>query len=150
MKKLLFFIISSMILFNGCALKQAFKKDPLYEKTLKYTRRGQIVNSLETKALIDVVELNSLYHKKFQKPTFLIGIYNGQHNALENKGFSIFLNGNKPLKISKTIPGFIPYKNYPFYNNWMTYYLVTFPKTSKPYYIVYKNIYWGKAEFNFQ
>jgi len=150
MKKMLFLIISAMILFNGCALKTALKKDPLYEKTLKYTRRGQIVNSLETKALIDAINLNGLYPKKFQNPTFLIGIYNNQSNALQNHEFSIYLNNKKPTKVSTKIPNFIPYKNYPFYNTWMTYYLVTFPTTSKPYHIIYKNIYWGKVKFTFQ
>ncbi len=150
MKKLLFLIISAMILFNGCALKTALKKDPLYEKTLKYTRRGQIVNSLETKALIDAINLNDLYPKKFQNPTFLIGIYNNQNNALENKEFSILLDSKKPLKTTTIIPGFIPYKNFPFYNTWMTYYIVTFPQTDKPYKLTYKSVHWGEVNFTFR
>ena len=150
MKKMLFLIISAMILFNGCALKKALNKDPLYEKTLKQTRRGQIVNSLETKALIDAINLNALYPKKFQNPTFLIGIYNNQSNALQNQEFSIYLNNKKPMKISTKISNLIPYKNYPFYNTWMTYYLVTFPTTSKPYTLEYKSVHWGEAKFTFQ
>ena len=138
------------MIFNGCALKTALKKDPLYEKTLKYTRRGQIVNSLETKALIDAINLNDLYPKKFKNPTFLIGIYNNQNNVLDNKEFSIFLNGKKPIKEFKKIPEFIPYKNYPFYNAWMTYYIVIFPKTNKPYRLIYKSIHWGEAKFIFR
>ena len=150
MKRLLFLIISATILFNGCAIKTALKKDPLYEKTLKYTRRGQIVNSLETKALIDAINLNDLYPGKFQKPTFLIGIYNNDKNALQNKEFSIFLNNKKPLKISNKIPNFIPYENYPFYNAWMSYYLVTFPNTQKPYTLTYKSTHWGETKFTFR
>ena len=150
MKRLLFLIITASILFNGCALKQAIKKDPVYEKTLKQTRRGQIVNSLETKALIDAVNLNDLYPKKFQNPTFLIGIYNDENNSLQNKEFSIYLNSKKPIKVSKNIPNFIPYKNYPFYNSWMSYYLVTFPKTDKPYTLEYKSVHWGEAKFTFR
>lgn len=149
MKKLLFLIISAMILFNGCALKQAIKQDPIYEKTLKQTRRAQIVNSLETKALIDAVNLNDLYPKKFQKPTFLIGIYNNQSNAIQNMEFSIFLNSKKPVRVSKIIPTFIPYKNYPFYNSWMTYYIVTFNNTQKPYLLEYKSAHWGETKITF-
>jgi len=150
MKRLLFLTVITSILFNGCAIKTALQTDPIYEKTLKYTRRGQIVNSLETKALIDAIDLNDLYPKKFQNPTFLVGIYNNQNNALENKEFSIFLNGQKPLNISTKIPNFIPYKNYPFYNGWMTYYIVTFPATSKPYTLTYKSIHWGETKFIFR
>ena len=150
MKRLLFLIITATIFFNGCTYKQVLKKDPIYEKALKYTRRGQIVNSLETKALIDAVNLNELYPKKFQNPTFLIGIYNDEKNALQNKEFSIFLNNQKPIKVSKKIPDFIPYKNFPFYNSWMTYYLVKFPKTNKPYTLIYKSVHWGEAKFTFR
>ena len=150
MKRVLFLIITAAILFNGCSIKPVLKKDPIYEKTLKYTRRGQIVNSLETKALIDAVNLNDLYPEKFQNPTFLIGIYNNQNNALQNKEFSISLNSQNPLKTTTEIPGFIPYKNFPFYNNWMTYYIVTFPQTNKPYKLTYKSVHWGKVRFTFR
>ncbi|WP_156922596.1 hypothetical protein [Lebetimonas sp. JH292] len=58
MKKLLFILL--LIFFSGCSIKQALKHDPFYEKTLKYTQRAQILNSLETKSLIDAVYLNNL------------------------------------------------------------------------------------------
>jgi hypothetical protein len=147
MKKILFVLM--IILFSGCTIKSAFKHDPFYEKTLKYTQRAQILNSLETKALIDAVYLNDLYKNKFQNPTFLIGIYNDFDNQLINNEFSITLNEQKPIKISKKIPDFILYKNFPFYNSWMTYYLVQFPKTNKPYILEYKSIHWGEAKLIF-
>jgi len=147
MKKILMLI--AVLLFTGCSIKSALKTDPLYEKTLTQTQRGQIINSLETKALIDVVYLNPLYKDKFKKPTFLIGVYNGFDNQLTNAEFSITLNGKKPLKISKEIPSYILYKNYPFYNEWMTYYIVTFDNTDKPYKLVYKSKHWGSETFTF-
>lgn len=149
MKKIFFFLITLSIIFNGCAIKEALHKDTLYEKTLKYTQRGQIVNSLETKALIDAVYLNPLYPKKFKNPTFLIGIYNGFDNSIQNEEFSLTLNGNKPIKISSQIPNFIPYKFYPFYNSWMNYYLVEFNKTNKPLKLIYKSKHWGEAKLTF-
>jgi len=149
MKKIFFFLSILMIFFNGCAMKNIFKKDSLYEKTLKYTQRAQIVNSLETKALIDVVYLNPLYKNKFKNPTFLIGIYNEFNNQLINNEFNLTLNNQPPIKISKNIPSFIPYKLYPFYNSWMTYYLVTFPKTNTPYIITYTSKHWGKVSLTF-
>ena len=147
MKKFLFIVL--LILFSGCSIKTALKHDPFYEKTLKYTQRAQIINSLETKSLIDAVYLNDLYQNKFQNPTFLVGIYNDYENNLTNKEFSIYLNNQKPLKVSTKIPDFIMYKSFPFYNSWMTYYLVTFPKTNKPYKLEYKSKHWGEVNLTF-
>jgi len=147
MKKFLFIVL--LILFSGCSIKTALKHDPFYEKTLKYTQRAQIINSLETKSLIDAVYLNDLYQNKFQNPTFLVGIYNDFENNLTNKEFSIYLNNQKPIKISTKIPDFIMYKSFPFYNSWMKYYLVTFPKTNKPYKLEYKSKHWGEVNLTF-
>jgi len=149
MKKIFFILSIIMIFFSGCAIKQALNQDPLYEKTLKYTKRGQIVNSLETKALIDAVYLNPLYPGKFEKPTFLIGVYNNFGNKLINSEYNLTLNSKTPIEINSTIPNFIPYKNFPFYNTWMKYYLVKFPNVNKPYILEYKSKYWGEVKFTF-
>ncbi len=149
MKRAFFFLITLAIIFNGCAIKNAFKKDILYEKTLKYTQRGQIVNSLETKALIDAVYLNPLYPNKFKYPTFLIGVYNGFDNSIQNNEFTLTLNGKKPVKITSQIPNFIPYRYYPFYNSWMNYYIVEFNQTNKPLKLIYKSKHWGEAKLTF-
>jgi len=149
MKKIFFFLSILALTFSGCSIKKVFKKDVFYEKTLKYTQRGQIVSSLETKALIDAVYLNPLYPDKFKNPTFLIGVYNDFGNKLINNEFNITLNNKSPVKISKNIPNFISYKLYPFYNSWMKYYLVEFNKTNTPYTITYKSRDWGKVKLTF-
>ena len=146
MKKILLIF---MLLFTGCSIKTALKQDPLYEQTLTYTQRGQIINSLETKALIDTVYLNPLFKDKFSNPAFLIGIYNDFNNALTNDEFNLTLNGQKPVKISKNIPSFILYKKFPFYNEWMNYYIVEFNQTQKPYVLEYKSRHWGEVKFSF-
>ncbi len=150
MKKIVFIVISVLMFLNGCSIKPAFKKDTLYEKTLKYTQRAQILNSLETKALIDAVYLNPLYQEKFKNPTFLIGVYNDFDNSLINNEFNLTLNNLSPVEINSTIPSYIPYQYFPFYNKWMKYYLVKFPSTSKPYILEYKSIHFGKAKFIFR
>jgi len=149
MKKILFLLSILAVIFTGCSIKEALKQDTLYEKTLKYTQRGQIVNSLETKALIDAVYLNKLYPNKFKNPTFLIGVYNNFNNQLINNEFNLTLNNQDPVKISQNIPNFIPYKIYPFYNSWMTYYLVEFNQTKRPYIITYTSKHWGKVNLTF-
>ncbi|AZV46359.1 hypothetical protein C3L23_03450 [Nautilia sp. PV-1] len=143
------FLLIFLLFFTGCSIKTAIKQDPLYEKTLTYTQRGQIINSLETKALIDAVYLNPLYPEKFTKPTFLIGVYNDFHNTLQNQEFKLTLNNTEPVKISKKIPSFILYKNFPFYNEWMNYYIVEFNQTQKPYVLEYKSKDWGEVKFTF-
>ena len=143
------FLLILLIFFTGCSIKTAIKQDPLYEKTLTYTQRGQIINSLETKAMIDAVYLNPLYPKKFNYPTFLIGVYNETDNTLNNVEFTLTLNNQQPIKISKEIPKFIIYKNFPFYNEWMNYYIVEFNNTQKPYNLIYKSRHWGKVKFTF-
>ena len=145
MKKILLIFL---LLFSGCTLKQAFKEDKLYNKVLAHTQRAQVVSSLETKALIDVVYLNPLY-KQFKKPTFLIGVYNDFDNTLNNAEFQVYLNNQKPTKIVSKIPKFILYKEYPFYNSWMKYYLVEFNETKKPFVIEYKSKHWGEAKVTF-
>ncbi|WP_457564597.1 hypothetical protein [Caminibacter sp.] len=143
MRKIIAFIF--ILLFSGCALKSALKQDPLYEKTLKYTQRCQIVNSLETKAIIDVVYLNPLF-KQFKKPTFLVGIYNEFNNTINNVEFHLYIN-SKDVNISTKIPDFVLYKNFPFYNSWMNYYIVT-TNTKPPFKIEYKSKHWGECVIN--
>jgi hypothetical protein len=143
------FLIIFMLLFTGCSIKTALKQDPLYEKTLTYTQRGQIINSLETKALIDAVYLNPLFKDNFKNPTFLIGVYNDFNNTLINQEFNLTLNEQKPIKISKNIPSFILYKKLPFYNEWMSYYIVEFKKSQKPFVLEYKSKNWGEVKFTF-
>jgi hypothetical protein len=148
MKKKFFFIALLLIsVFSGCSLKSAFHQDPLYVKTLKYTQRCQILNSLETKALIDVVYLNPIY-KRLKKPTFLIGVYNNFDNKLNNVEFKLLIN-SKPVKYTTNIPKYILYKNFPFYNSWMSYYLVT-TDTSAPFTVVYESKHWGECKTTFR
>jgi len=148
MKKFALLLLPIMLLITGCSIKKAFKKDPIYEKTLRYTQRGQIINSLETKALIDVVYLNPLYQDKFKNPTFLVGVYNEFKNTLNNEEFNLTINSLPPTKISEEIPNFVLYKNFPFYNSWMKYYLVE-TNSSAPYTIEYKSKHWGEVKFTF-
>jgi hypothetical protein len=146
MRKILFLV--TLFFLTACSVKTAFKKDPLYEKTLLYTQRGQIINSLETKALIDVVYLNPLYENKFKNATFLVGVYNDFNNTLINQEFNITINSKKPDKISENIPSFILYKEFPFYNNWMKYYIIE-TNSSSPYIITYSSKHWGDVNFSF-
>ncbi|MEO1958634.1 MAG: hypothetical protein ABGX23_03685 [Nautiliaceae bacterium] len=144
MRKILAFL---MLLFLGCSVKDslgpAFKHDPLYEKALAHTKRCQILNSLETKAIIDATYLNPLY-KQFKTPTFLIGVYNEFNNTINNVEFNLTIN-NQQIEINSSIPEFVLYKEFPFYNSWMNYYLVKV-KSKPPFKIIYHSKHWGECK----
>jgi hypothetical protein len=139
-------VLIFVILLTGCSLKNALKQDPLYTKTIKYTKRCQIISSLETKALIDVVYLNPLYQDKFKNQAFLIGVYNDFNNTLNNIEFNITIGNNSPT-IKTHIPNFVLYKHFPFYNNWMKYYLIETNETNLT--INYSSKDWGSCKITF-
>ncbi len=145
MKRVIFLAI--FIFIAGCTLKPVLNTDPLYEKALINTQRGQIINSFETKSLIDITYLNPLYPNKFKKPTFLVGVYNSLNNSLINSEFNLTIN-NKEVNVSSKIPQFVIYKQFPFYNSWMKYYIIT-TNTKKPFKIVFKSKHWGNVNFTF-
>ncbi len=138
-------LILLALFLTGCSIKPAFKHDPLYEKALKHTQRCQIVNSLETKALIDVIYLNPLY-PQLKTQAFLIGVYNDFNNTLNNIEFNLTIN-SKDINYSTKIPHYILYKNFPFYNSWMNYYFVT-TNTKAPFKIKYQSKHWGECVIN--
>ena len=146
MKKVAFVLF--ILIFTGCSIKDIISQDKLYDNTLKYTKRGEIHSSLETKALIDIVYLNPLYKNKFKYPTFLIGVYNDFDNSINNEEFNLTLNKTTPIKINSNIPKFVLYKEFPFYNNWMKYYIVKF-KTNPPFVLEYKSKNWGETKLRF-
>jgi len=142
---LTFFII--LLGFNGCNMKVSniLQKDEQYITLMQYTRRGEIVNSFETIALINVTYLNHiLKDKNITNEKFIIGVYNSNDYKGYKKG-GIFnpdynLTMNNQTFISAKKADIIKLKNYPFYNKWMKYYEVEFPKSnSNNLVITYKN-----------
>jgi len=142
MKKI---ILILFLIFSGCSVKKILSKDLLYEKSLKHTKRCQIISSLETKAILDVVYLNPIY-KDLKKNTLLIGVYNDFNNTINNVEFNLKIN-NQNISPSKKIPPFVEYKHFPFYNNWMEYYIVTLDQ-KPPYKIEYISKHWGECNLS--
>jgi len=142
--------VSILFLITGCGIREAIKEDTLYQKVLPYAQEKQLSVSFETKAIVNGVYLNPLYPGKFATPTFLVGVYNGCENNLTGCNFSIKLNGSSPTDINNTIPNYILYKTFPFYNNWANYYIVKFPAVKPPYRLIYSNPDWGKIEMKWK
>lgn len=142
MKKIIGLIF--IIFLTGCASHQtlkAFKKDDLFEKSVLLTHKSDIINSLETKAILHATYLNpidkSFSNNKFEH--FIVGIYivddekNENNSFLNNPNYKLTMNGQMPHSIKALSKDHKMYGKIPLYNNWAKYYEVDFEKTAKEY-----------------
>ena len=52
-------IIVFFFLFNGCSsYYEILKQDPIKDSTMRFTKKGEIINSLETKGVLVATHLN--------------------------------------------------------------------------------------------
>ncbi len=148
MFKLLFLSLTLFLLLfiNGChskvpkEIEDALKRDRYYEKALSYTKKGEIIKSLETKAIIFATYLNKL-DKKYKSDTnssFLIGVYidndfkKDEKKGLNNPNFTLkYQDGSKPILIKGLKEDSTLLKSIPLVNSWSNYYLVTFKDNHK-------------------
>ena len=138
MKKIL--LIITLLIFSGCNKKisEIFKKDDNYITLSQYTKRAQMVNSLETISLITATYLNPILKENNETKNneiFIIGVYNENDFKGYNKGgihnihFNLTMNDLNYTKATKANIKKLNLENYPFYNKWMKYYKVYFPKS---------------------
>ena len=136
MKKIAIFLM--VILFTGCGSKVStiFQKDTTYVKLTQYTKRGQIVKSFETKALINATYINPILDNNESKNNeiFIIGVYNSddykgyEKGGVFNPNYHLTMNDLNFTKAIKADKVKLNLTDYPFYNKWMKYYKVYFPK----------------------
>lgn len=133
-----FFLLFFLLLFTGCESKlvNILQKDPEYVNTLRYTKRGHLTNSLETKALFNSTYLNPLNKEFTDGEYFLIGIYiedeplRGEFTGIYNKEYSLTLNKQTFISAETMEKEDKMISRYPFYNRWMRYYIVKFKTLS--------------------
>ena len=139
-KKIL--LLSSALLFSSCSIKensnlaQLFKKDDIYHISLLNTKKAQLIASLETKALLTATYLNPVFEYidseniNRREEYFFVGVYitDSEEHEFNTKGYSLKLNGKKPLGIQKLKKDDPLRYQMPMINNWSTYYKVKFPK----------------------
>lgn len=161
MNKLIGFLI--LIFLSGCASHQtleAFKKDDLFEKAVLVTQKSDIINSLETKAIINATYLNTI-DKSFSSDKverFIIGIYitddekNEEFKFLNNPHYKLLMNDKAPLSIKPFSKEHKMYGKIPLHNNWAKYYEVEFEKTPKIYKLELKlsNAHFDDAKIVFE
>ncbi len=145
-------------LLAGCSSKeiQIFAKDKPYIEALRYTKKGDIVLSLENKATIIATYLNPLQKRK-DKEYFFVRVFidndfeEPKKSGLFNPDYSLTLNGCKPLRIQKLSFDSELAKKMPFVQRWYKLYLVTFPKTqSDTLRLTFKNRNYPAAVVTFQ
>ncbi len=158
-KGLIFYLL--VLFLNGCSNKiytEFVNEDKLYEQSLLYTKKGEIVSSLETKSVIVATYLNPL-DKSFKlkpKESFLIAVYSQKEfgddkEGLEKKECLVYLkDGRKPLEIERLKKENHLLKYIPVHNGWFKYYLVTFKaKQEKKITLVCENRRFGKTLLTF-
>lgn len=132
-------LIFMSIFFVGCAFEKnygIFEKDTTYKKAIKQTRKGDIINSLETKALIIATHLNPTL-EEYQSDTnesFFVGIYTNiskENRALDDRDFSLNMNNTKYLSIVELKENDPLKAKMPNINEWFRYYVITFQKSKE-------------------
>jgi hypothetical protein len=164
-KKIL--LLSTLLIATGCGTKegantsQLFNKDEIYHVSLLNTQKAQLIASFETKALLTATYLNPVFTKESCKnfsvdvsggEYFFIGVFiNGSKvNHFNDKGYSLKLNGMKPIEI-KELDKDDPLKyEMPMVDNWSTYYKVKYPTINeKRLNLVFESDRFGKDVLTF-
>jgi hypothetical protein len=128
------------MIFAGCSTyEQVLKKDKVYHNSLIYTKKADIVNSFETKAIISATFLNSVdsLYKNSSNFYFLVSIYISDDNkdidekGIYNKDYKLTLANKEAISISEVEDANLKASMIPFYNKWAKYYIVEFERFKK-------------------
>jgi hypothetical protein len=117
-----------------------FTGSATYAEALPHTKRGELVDRFESKALISASYLNAIYpnNKDYNgTETFLIGLYIAndfsakEKSGLNNPNYSLSLNGDKPSGVQTVDKNDPLLKLMPLVNRWSRYYIVRFASAKK-------------------
>lgn len=109
--------------------------DVVAEKHIQSTRKGEILNGLQTEAVFLVTYLNEAYPKQFDKEAeyFFVDIYiTSDSLELDKRGlmnplYSIRLDGIEPISIRRLNRDDVAHYGFVNISPWGGYFLVTFP-----------------------
>jgi len=156
MKNSLFFL--SFFIFTGCAQKGGFSffhKDKPYEEAISYTRKGEIIVSMENKAFIIATYLNPI--KKYKDGEyFFVRVYinndfsDEKKSGLFNPKYHIYLNDKIPLEIKKVDKDSVIAKEMPMVKPWYKLYIVKFPKILGKKVLIFKSDDYGQTRLIYQ
>ena len=153
--RVVFFIFLALIFGTGCSFKTAFTEpDTVLQKSLTWTKKGEIYNSLEIKASVFATYLNPLGKAKSSHDEFVVSIFvdddfkEKKKAGLHNPDISLSLGGVKPLSVKELDEDSEYKKLVPFKNEWAHYYLVKFPKSTQKV-LILKSQRYGKTQLKF-
>ena len=172
-KKLL--LLSSLLLVVGCSAKkeecdvreksdfgQLFTKDEIYHTALINTQKAQLMASFETKALLTATYLNPVFERRNCKKRFknnmedaeyfFVGVYieNSKTHRFNTKGYSLTLNGLKPIEVKELDKDDALRYEMPMVDNWSHYYKVKFKKSPiNKFTLIFENDRFGKDIMNY-
>lgn len=175
MYKNILLLSSALFTIAGCAAKndecnvrdrsdfgQLFTKDDIYHTSLVNTHKAQLIASFETKALLTATYLNPVFTEKECKKQFVdtmqdgeyffVGVYiaDSEKHEFNTKGYSLTLNGLKPLEIKELEKNDPLRYEMPMVDNWSTYYRVKFQKSlEKDFTLIFENDRFGKDILNY-
>jgi hypothetical protein len=118
-----------------------FTGSAAYAEALPHTKRGEIVDRFESKALISASYLNAIYPNNAEynaTETFLIGLYIANDfsaknkSGLNNPNYSLTLNGARRISAEVVDKNNALLKLMPLVNRWNKYYIVRFAVTPAP------------------
>jgi len=163
-------LLTTALLVFGCSQKQEecgveersdfgqlFTKDEIYHTSLVNTQKAQLMASFETKALLTATYLNPVFERRDCKKRFknqmddaeyfFVGVYisNSEKHKFNTKGYSLTLDGEKPIEV-KLLDKNDPLRyEMPMVDNWSRYYKVKFRKTDKKdFSLIFENDRFGR------
>ena len=135
MKKTFVFLTLILSLFiTGCSsysITKYFDKDEYYNNSLQYTRKADILDNNDVKAIINATYLNSVDNKfNNDYENFIIGVFivdDTKEEGLKNPLYTLLLNEKTPISI-KELKKEDKLNGVPLRNHWAKYYFVSFDK----------------------
>ena len=156
MRKIFIFTLF-LLFFTGCAQKSGFaffNKDKPYEKAISYTKKGEIVVSMENKAFIIATYLNPIKNYT-DGEYFFVRVYiandfsDEEKSGLYNPKYHIYLNEKAPIEIKKLSMEDMLSKEMPMVKPWYKLYVVKFPKIEGKKRLIFKSDDYGQTELIF-
>jgi hypothetical protein len=127
--------IVAIFIFAGCGNNFAMlKKDNYYENALYNSNQAAIIESFEAKAYMSATYLNKIDSSYNDGEYLFFGLFitddfdDKNMTGLENKNYSLKLNGKEFISKTQISRDSNLSKNLPFVNNWSKYYILKFPK----------------------
>ena len=130
MKKIFSLFILSVVLFVGCADKDAYSKFELLkdqEVAFDNVTLAKIIKGTKVDGVFSALYLNAVYPNRYDKETFYLIVFSKNKRLLEN--FEVSLNKNTPVSVVKLPPNNEYSHLLDIKNDWSHYYLVRFAST---------------------